>query len=187
MRAIMGIFAERHGLDQFEGRELTARARMDRPARRRLLPRRARHLCQPERGGELDAAPGVKRRRPVASRRSTGCSRTSRSACKQPGHKALRRRAADAGDCPHPAHRRRTAAAGRADRGTCAGHRAADRQHDPHAPRKGFTILLVEQNFRFAATVADRHYIVEHGRVIDMIPNAALEANRKKLQSYLGV
>jgi branched-chain amino acid transport system ATP-binding protein len=50
-----------------------------------------------------------------------------------------------------------------------------------------FTILLVEQNFRFAATVADRHYVVEHGRIIDMIPNSALPANREKLQSYLGV
>jgi branched-chain amino acid transport system ATP-binding protein len=52
---------------------------------------------------------------------------------------------------------------------------------------KAFTILLVEQNFRFAATVADRHYVVEHGRVIDMIPNAALDANREKLKAYLGV
>jgi branched-chain amino acid transport system ATP-binding protein len=52
---------------------------------------------------------------------------------------------------------------------------------------QGFTILLVEQNFRFAATVADRHYVVEHGRVIDMIPNAALQESREKLQSYLGV
>jgi branched-chain amino acid transport system ATP-binding protein len=52
---------------------------------------------------------------------------------------------------------------------------------------QGFTILLVEQNFRFAATVADRHYVVEHGRVIDMIPNSALQANREKLQGYLGV
>jgi len=52
---------------------------------------------------------------------------------------------------------------------------------------QGFTILLVEQNFRFAATVADRHYVVEHGQVIDMIPNLALEANRSKLQTYLGV
>ena len=53
--------------------------------------------------------------------------------------------------------------------------------------KQGFTILLVEQNFRFAATVADRHYVVEHGQVIDMIPNAALEANREKLKTYLGV
>ena len=52
---------------------------------------------------------------------------------------------------------------------------------------QGFTILLVEQNFRFAATVADRHYVVEHGKVIDMIPNSAIEANREKLKSYLGV
>src|SRR5262245_34264767 len=52
---------------------------------------------------------------------------------------------------------------------------------------QGFTVLLVEQNFRFAATVADRHYVVEHGRVIDMIPNAALQESRDKLQSYLGV
>jgi len=53
--------------------------------------------------------------------------------------------------------------------------------------QQGFTILLVEQNFRFAATVANRHYVVEHGRVIDMIPNAALEANRERLRTYLGV
>ena len=53
--------------------------------------------------------------------------------------------------------------------------------------QQGFTILLVEQNFRFAATVADRHYVVEHGQVIDMIANAALDANREKLQTYLGV
>ncbi len=53
--------------------------------------------------------------------------------------------------------------------------------------KEGFNIILVEQNFHFAATVADRHYVVEQGRVIDMIPNAGLEANMQKLQSYLGV
>jgi branched-chain amino acid transport system ATP-binding protein len=52
---------------------------------------------------------------------------------------------------------------------------------------KGFTILLVEQNFRFAATIADRHYVVEHGRVIDMIRNADLDRNVDKLHEYLGV
>jgi branched-chain amino acid transport system ATP-binding protein len=52
---------------------------------------------------------------------------------------------------------------------------------------QGFTILLVEQNFRFAATVADRHYIVEHGRVVDMIPNAELESSMDKVHEYLGV
>lgn len=53
--------------------------------------------------------------------------------------------------------------------------------------QRGFTILLVEQNFHFAATVADRHYVVEHGHVIDMIPNADLQANMGKLKGYLGV
>jgi branched-chain amino acid transport system ATP-binding protein len=53
--------------------------------------------------------------------------------------------------------------------------------------QKGFTILLVEQNFHFAATLADRHYVVEHGRVIDMISNAELAQNLDKLQQYLGV
>jgi len=52
---------------------------------------------------------------------------------------------------------------------------------------RGYTILLVEQNFRFAATVADRHYVMEHGRVVDMIPNAALDASMGKLHDYLGV
>jgi branched-chain amino acid transport system ATP-binding protein len=52
---------------------------------------------------------------------------------------------------------------------------------------EGFTILLVEQNFRFAATVADRHYVMEHGRVVDMIPNTQLDANMRKLHEYLGV
>ena len=53
--------------------------------------------------------------------------------------------------------------------------------------KRGFTVLLVEQNFRFGQTVADRHYLVEHGRVIDMIPNHRLEANMDKLHEYLGV
>jgi branched-chain amino acid transport system ATP-binding protein len=52
---------------------------------------------------------------------------------------------------------------------------------------EGFTVLLVEQNFRFAATVADRHYVVERGRVVDMIENRNLDASMDKLHEYLGV
>jgi branched-chain amino acid transport system ATP-binding protein len=52
---------------------------------------------------------------------------------------------------------------------------------------QGFTILLVEQNFRFAATVADRYYVMEHGRIIDQFANAELDANVEKLHDYLGV
>jgi branched-chain amino acid transport system ATP-binding protein len=51
----------------------------------------------------------------------------------------------------------------------------------------GYTVLLVEQNFRFAATVADRHYVMEHGKVIDMITNDSLQHNMDKLHEYLGV
>ena len=53
--------------------------------------------------------------------------------------------------------------------------------------RDGFTIVLVEQNFRFAQTVADRHYVVEQGKMVDMIPNAELDQNIDKLHRYLGV
>jgi branched-chain amino acid transport system ATP-binding protein len=52
---------------------------------------------------------------------------------------------------------------------------------------RGFTILLVEQNFRFAATVADRHYVMEDGRVVDTMAAADVRANVGKLQAYLGV
>jgi len=52
---------------------------------------------------------------------------------------------------------------------------------------EGFTILLVEQNFRFASRVADRHYVIENGRVVDMIPNAELGSRLDKVHEYLGV
>jgi len=53
--------------------------------------------------------------------------------------------------------------------------------------QEGFTIVLVEQNFRFASTVADRHYVVEQGKVVDMVPNEELDANIGKIEAYLGV
>jgi len=52
---------------------------------------------------------------------------------------------------------------------------------------EGFTILLVEQSIQFAQTVADRHYVVEHGRVVDQIPGADLAPSMERLRSYLGV
>ena len=53
--------------------------------------------------------------------------------------------------------------------------------------KEGFTILLVEQNFRFASTVADRYYVVERGKIIDGFSNSELAANMDKLHTYLGV
>jgi branched-chain amino acid transport system ATP-binding protein len=52
---------------------------------------------------------------------------------------------------------------------------------------RGFTVLLVEQNFRFAATVADRHYVMERGMIVDQIDNAELDSSMDKLHEYLGV
>jgi branched-chain amino acid transport system ATP-binding protein len=52
---------------------------------------------------------------------------------------------------------------------------------------RGFTILLVEQNFRFASIVADRYYVMEHGRIIDQFANSELDQNVEKLHDYLGV
>jgi branched-chain amino acid transport system ATP-binding protein len=52
---------------------------------------------------------------------------------------------------------------------------------------RGFTIVLVEQNFRFAAPLADRHYVVEHGRIVESCTAAELEARANMLHEYLGV
>ncbi len=52
---------------------------------------------------------------------------------------------------------------------------------------RGFTMVLVEQNFRFAAPLADRHYVVEHGRVVEMVEKSELSSSMEKLHRYLGV
>jgi len=53
--------------------------------------------------------------------------------------------------------------------------------------QRGFTILLVEQNFRFAATVSDRFYVMEHGRIVDTVPRGQLAARMDEIQAYLGI
>jgi branched-chain amino acid transport system ATP-binding protein len=53
--------------------------------------------------------------------------------------------------------------------------------------KEGFTILLVEQNFRFASTLADRYFVMEHGRIVDAFASGQLAANMGKLHDYLGV
>ena len=52
---------------------------------------------------------------------------------------------------------------------------------------RGFTIVLVEQNFRFAAPLADRHYVVEHGRVVEVVNRSELADKAGLLNEYLGV
>lgn len=52
---------------------------------------------------------------------------------------------------------------------------------------KGLTIILVEQNFHFAAPLADRHYVVEHGRIVEEVSAGELQAKQSVLDRYLGV
>jgi branched-chain amino acid transport system ATP-binding protein len=53
--------------------------------------------------------------------------------------------------------------------------------------QKGFTIVLVEQNFRFAAPLADRHYVVERGMIVKVVEKSELASNTEMLNEYLGV
>jgi branched-chain amino acid transport system ATP-binding protein len=52
---------------------------------------------------------------------------------------------------------------------------------------KGFTIILVEQNFRFTEQLADRHYVIEHGAIAEMITRERLSGSMERLNRYLGV
>jgi len=52
---------------------------------------------------------------------------------------------------------------------------------------KGFTIVMVEQNFRFAAPLADRFYVMEHGRIVETFAASELETKKDLLHEYLGV
>jgi branched-chain amino acid transport system ATP-binding protein len=52
---------------------------------------------------------------------------------------------------------------------------------------KGLTVLMVEQNFRFAANVADRHYVMESGKIVDMIVKSDIAGKMERLEEYLGV
>ena len=52
---------------------------------------------------------------------------------------------------------------------------------------RGFTIVLVEQNFRFAAPLADRHYVMEHGRIVATVRKDELASQTAMLNEYLGV
>lgn len=78
-------------------------------------------------------------------------------------------------------------AAGRADRRSCARHRAAHRRCAGGVEKRGMTVLLVEQNFRFAAKVADRFYLMDHGVVTENFPTAELPARMAALTHALGV
>jgi branched-chain amino acid transport system ATP-binding protein len=52
---------------------------------------------------------------------------------------------------------------------------------------RGFTLVLVEQNFRFAKHLADRHYVIEHGRVVEVIASSEVAAKQDRLDALLGI
>ena len=52
---------------------------------------------------------------------------------------------------------------------------------------RGYTIIMVEQNFRFAAPLADRHYVIEHGRIVETVTMAELDTKMDKLHVLLGI
>ena len=53
--------------------------------------------------------------------------------------------------------------------------------------KQGYTVVMVEQNFRFAAPLADRFFVMEHGRILQEFTQAQLPANIERLHEYLGV
>jgi branched-chain amino acid transport system ATP-binding protein len=99
------------------------------------------------------------------------------------GTQALRGRAADARDGADPAHGAQPAAPGRDHRGPRARDRAGARARHHKLKERGFTIVLVEQNFRFAAPLADRHYVMEHGKIAESF--AARSSKRRRNASRI--
>jgi branched-chain amino acid transport system ATP-binding protein len=184
LKSVMGIIGKRAGSVQFNGKEIS-RASSDSIARLGVA------ICPEERGifSSLDvretAAPGGRQRRPIA-RPDFRLVPEPEGSAQQLGHEA--------------GGEQQTLAIARILR-TGARFLMLDEPTEGLAPviiqqightiarlkKEGFTILLVEQNFRFASTVADRYYVVEHGKVIDGFANSELEANMDKLHTYLGV
>ncbi len=188
LKSIMGIIGKRTGSVRFDGQEII-RTSSDRIARMGIA------FCPEERGifASLDVRENLML--PPVVRAGRAVARADLRAVSQPEGAAETARAPS---CP--------AASSRCwrSRGSCAPARSflmLDEPTEGLAPviiqqightiarlkKEGFTILLVEQNFRFASTVADRYYIVEHGKIIDGFANSELQANMDKLHTYLGV
>ena len=186
LKSIMGIVGQRTGSVRFDGDELIARtSESDRRA--------GVAFCPEERGvfaslsvEENLLLPPVVKPGGLTIDRSSVCFPISRSGWDEPGNQTLRRRAANAGNRPILRTGARSCCSTSRPKAWRRDH-PADRPHHPEVKDHGFTILLVEQNFRFASTVADRYYVMEHGRIIDQFANAELDANVEKLHDYLGV
>ncbi|GAA0000722.1 hypothetical protein BRDID11002_07220 [Bradyrhizobium diazoefficiens] len=188
LKSIMGIIGKRTGSVKFNTQEII-RTTSDKIARMGIA------FCPEERGifSSLDvrdefvvAASGPRRR--TAARADLRPVSEPEGAAQQPGHEVVRRRAADAGDRAHPAHRCELPDAGRADRRVGASHHPADRPHHCAAQEGG--LLRSSWSSRTSGShppLPTRYYVVEHGKIIDGFSNAELAANMDKLHTYLGV
>ncbi len=188
LKSIMGMVEQRTGSVRFDGRELIGLS-SDAIARagHRHLPGGARHLRQPRRAGEPAAAAAIASRRARSRPAFSSCFPTCANALASQGTKL------SGGE-------QQMLAIARILR-TGARLLLLDEPTEGLAPviiqqigrtigalkAQGFTILLVEQNFHFAATIADRYYVMEHGRIVDQFSNAELKDNMGKLHDYLGV
>ena len=188
LKSIMGIVGQRTGSVRYEGKELI-RLTSDRIARLgiALCARRSAAFSRASASKKICCCPHGSA--PAASifRPSSSCFPTSRSACpvRERSFRAASSKcwpsaescAREPGSCCSTSPPRVLAPVIIQQIGKTIGM----------LKQQGFTILLVEQNFRFASTVADRYYVVENGRIVDRFANAELEANLDKLHNYLGV
>ena len=177
LRAIMGLTGARKGSIKVNGVEAIG-----------LATHKIAHLgigyCPEERGifsslsteENLMLPPQLRRRAGHAGGRDLRHVSQSGGTQAQPGHPAVGRRAADAGRGEHIAHRRAVAVARRNIRRVGAGHRAGTGAHDRGAEGAGYTVVMVEQNFRFAAPLADKFYVMEHGQIVETFAASELGA-----------
>ncbi|MDB5371174.1 MAG: transporter, ATP-binding protein, partial [Roseomonas sp.] len=187
LRAIMGLIGRRSGSVRFEGRELVA-------ARSDIIARAGIALCPEERGifASLDVTenlmlPPVVRPGGMALEEIYTLFPNLKERARSPGTKL------SGGE-------QQMLAIARILR-TGAKLLMLDEPTEGLAPvivqqigrtireikQRGFTVLLVEQNFRFAQTVADRHYVIDHGQVVDHLDNAEMAGSAGRLHQYLGV
>ena len=187
LRAIMGLIGRREGSIRFEGRELVA-ARSDTIARAGIA------LCPEERGifASLDVTenlmlPPVVRPGGMSIEEIHALFPNLKERARSPGTKL------SGGEQQMLAIARilRTGAPLLMLDEPTEGLAPVIVQQIGHTIRqikqRGFTVLLVEQNFRFAQTVADRHYVIDHGQVVDHIGNAEMAGSAERLHQYLGV
>jgi branched-chain amino acid transport system ATP-binding protein len=187
LRAIMGLTGARKGSIKVNGKGHRPAHAQDRPPRRRLLPGRARHFSSLSTEENLMLPPHLNGADKGMSVAEIYAMFPNLKSAAQPGHAPVGRRAADAGGGAHPAHRRAPAAARRNFRRPGAGHRAGLARMITTLKAKGYTIVMVEQNFRFAAPLADRFYVMEHGQIVETFVASELSAKMPVLTELLGV